>query len=48
MAVTADQRNTRIINTAACLIIGDEILGGKVDTFTMQLKKTAVLENILC
>jgi len=26
----ADERNTRTIHTAACLIIGDEVLGGKV------------------
>jgi hypothetical protein len=26
----ADDRNTRTIHTAACLIIGDEVLGGKV------------------
>lgn len=30
MAATADERNTRTIHTAACLIIGDEVLGGKV------------------
>lgn len=28
--VSADERNTRNIHTAACLIIGDEVLGGKV------------------
>lgn len=28
--VSADERNTRTIHTAACLIIGDEVLGGKV------------------
>jgi hypothetical protein len=27
---TADERNSRTIHTAACLIIGDEVLGGKV------------------
>jgi len=26
----ADERSTRTIHTAACLIIGDEVLGGKV------------------
>jgi hypothetical protein len=26
---TADERNSRTIHTAACLIIGDEVLGGK-------------------
>lgn len=29
-SVSADQRATRTIHTAACLIIGDEVLGGKV------------------
>ena len=27
---SADERNSRAIQTAACLIIGDEVLGGKV------------------
>ncbi len=27
---TPDERNSRTIHTAACLIIGDEVLGGKV------------------
>lgn len=26
----AQNRSNRMINTAACLIIGDEVLGGKV------------------
>lgn len=26
---SADERNARTIHTAACLIIGDEVLGGK-------------------
>jgi hypothetical protein len=26
----AQERSKRMINTAACLIIGDEVLGGKV------------------
>ena len=30
---SADDRNSRTIHTAACLIIGDEVLGGKVCTF---------------
>jgi len=29
-SATADERNSRTIHTAACLIIGDEVLGGKV------------------
>lgn len=27
---SAEERNTRTIHTAACLVIGDEVLGGKV------------------
>jgi hypothetical protein len=30
MASVAEANNKRTINTAACLIIGDEVLGGKV------------------
>ncbi|KAL6862757.1 hypothetical protein ACO1O0_002995 [Amphichorda felina] len=37
--VTADERNTRTINTAACLIIGDEVLGGK------NLKRVEVVQD---
>ncbi|TQN65053.1 hypothetical protein CSHISOI_10368, partial [Colletotrichum shisoi] len=33
--VSADERNTRTIHTAACLIIGDEVLGGKVSSCTV-------------
>jgi len=29
-SAAADERNSRTIHTAACLIIGDEVLGGKV------------------
>jgi len=29
-AVAANERNSKAIHTAACLIIGDEVLGGKV------------------
>jgi len=37
---TADERNTRKIRTAACLIIGDEVLGGKtVDTNSAYMAK---------
>ncbi|KAK8079539.1 hypothetical protein PG997_007357 [Apiospora hydei] len=54
---TADERNTRTIHTAACLIIGDEVLGGKtVDTNSaymakwcfnlgMNLKRVEVIED---
>lgn len=28
-SATPDERNRRAIHTAACLIIGDEVLGGK-------------------
>lgn len=56
-SATPDQRNTRTINTAACLIIGDEVLGGKtIDTnsayfakwcFTLgiSLKRVEVIED---
>ncbi|KAJ4270296.1 hypothetical protein NW762_001975 [Fusarium torreyae] len=38
--VSADDRNTRTISTAACLIIGDEVLGGKtVDTNSAYFAK---------
>ncbi|KAI9903981.1 hypothetical protein N3K66_000510 [Trichothecium roseum] len=37
---SADQRNSRTIQTAACLIIGDEVLGGKtVDTNSAYMAK---------
>lgn len=29
----ASEQQKKMINTAACLIIGDEVLGGKVQTF---------------
>ncbi|KAI0597480.1 molybdopterin binding domain-containing protein [Biscogniauxia sp. FL1348] len=38
-SASADQRNTRTIHTAACLIIGDEVLGGK------NLKRVEVIED---
>ncbi|RGP62463.1 putative 3-phosphoadenosine 5'-phosphosulfate sulfotransferase/fad synthetase [Fusarium sporotrichioides] len=39
-SVSADERNSRTISTAACLIIGDEVLGGKtVDTNSAYLAK---------
>lgn len=31
---SANERNSRTIHTAACLIIGDEVLGGKVCSYT--------------
>ncbi|KAI1339518.1 molybdopterin binding domain-containing protein [Xylariaceae sp. FL0016] len=54
---SAEERNTRTIHTAACLIIGDEVLGGKtVDTNSafmakwcfslgMNLKRVEVIED---
>lgn len=36
-AATVSERNSRPINTAACLIIGDEVLGGKVCTLPASL-----------
>ncbi|KAF7915090.1 hypothetical protein EAE99_010286 [Botrytis elliptica] len=39
-SVSADERNSRTIHTAACLIIGDEVLGGKtVDTNSAYFAK---------
>jgi hypothetical protein len=38
---TADERNTRTIHTAACLIIGDEVLGGKVRLLRTVLRDIA-------
>ena len=39
-STTADDRNNRMIHTAACLIIGDEVLGGKtVDTNSAYMAK---------
>lgn len=32
----AQERSKRTINTAACLIIGDEVLGGKVSEHTWK------------
>lgn len=29
-SVTAEERSKRMIHTAGCIIIGDEVLGGKV------------------
>ncbi|KAH7483526.1 hypothetical protein FOMA001_g6457 [Fusarium oxysporum f. sp. matthiolae] len=37
--ISADERNSRTISTAACLIIGDEVLGGK------NLKRIEVIED---
>lgn len=34
-------RNSRTINTAACLIIGDEVLGGKVGFHVEELRNVA-------
>lgn len=38
--VSADERAMRTIHTAACLIIGDEVLGGKVSLLQeLELEK---------
>lgn len=36
---TAQQNFARTIQTAACLIIGDEVLGGKVCSLSLQAPK---------
>jgi hypothetical protein len=41
-SISADERNSRTIHTAACLIIGDEVLGGKV---SMILWTADVIES---
>ena len=39
-SLSADQRNKKTIHTAGCVIIGDEVLGGKtVDTNSAYLAK---------
>jgi len=30
MTSSADERNKRMIHSAGCIVIGDEVLGGKV------------------
>jgi hypothetical protein len=45
---SADERNSRQIQTAACLIIGDEVLGGKVTLqflLSPKLQLPALLAN---
>ncbi|RYO94750.1 hypothetical protein DL766_000013 [Monosporascus sp. MC13-8B] len=51
---SADERNSRTIHTAACLIIGDEVLGGKTNSAYMakwcfslgiNLKRVEVIED---
>jgi hypothetical protein len=44
-STTADERNTRTIHTAACLIIGDEVLGGKVRLLWRVLRDMASSES---
>lgn len=36
MTSSAEDRTNRMIHTAACLIIGDEVLGGKVQLAIMK------------
>ncbi|UNI13532.1 hypothetical protein JDV02_000270 [Purpureocillium takamizusanense] len=44
-AIMADERRTRTIHTAACLIIGDEVLGGKtVDVSRAQQQQQQGVE----
>ncbi|QBZ58898.1 hypothetical protein PoMZ_03856 [Pyricularia oryzae] len=51
---SADERNSRTVHTAACLIIGDEVLGGKTNSNTVakwcfelgiNLKRIEVIED---
>ncbi|KAF5722875.1 3'-phosphoadenosine 5'-phosphosulfate sulfotransferase (PAPS reductase) FAD synthetase [Fusarium mundagurra] len=52
--ISADERNSRTISTAACLIIGDEVLGGKTNSayfakwcfnLGINLKRIEVVED---
>ncbi|KAM5518732.1 molybdenum cofactor synthesis domain-containing protein [Fusarium oxysporum f. sp. phaseoli] len=52
--ISADERNSRTISTAACLIIGDEVLGGKTNSayfakwcfnLGINLKRIEVIED---
>lgn len=48
-SASAEERNTRAIHTAACLIIGDEVLGGKVlplPPFSLSLGKAEFRANV--
>ncbi|KAM3464245.1 hypothetical protein MY5147_003108 [Beauveria neobassiana] len=42
---SAAERQRRTIQTAACLIIGDEVLGGKTVDLGLRLKKIEVVED---
>lgn len=41
-AAMAQNRSNRMINTAACLIIGDEVLGGKVYLFPSRASRRSI------
>ncbi|KAJ4328504.1 hypothetical protein N0V84_001020 [Fusarium piperis] len=43
--ISADERNARTIQTAACLIIGDEVLGGKSHG-TLMRPRTKLLQSL--
>ncbi|EFY98272.1 molybdopterin binding domain protein [Metarhizium robertsii] len=49
MATTSQDKSTRTIHSAACLIIGDEVLGGKTDLLGLigdqSLKRVEVIED---
>lgn len=43
--ISADERNARAIQTAACLIIGDEVLGGKVDGLFVSVDRDLLMQQ---
>lgn len=45
--ISADERNARTIQTAACLIIGDEVLGGKVDCLSVAITCAVLIQGRL-
>jgi hypothetical protein len=44
--ISADERNARTIQTAACLIIGDEVLGGKVDSPSVASTCAVLIQDV--
>ena len=45
-SVTAEEKSKRLIHTAGCIIIGDEVLGGKVCSRTYPMWRILRAENL--
>ena len=45
-SVTAEERSKRMIHTAGCIIIGDEVLGGKVCSNTKSDAEIIFVEQV--